>query len=31
MNSKVLKTLEYEKIIDQLVNCAGSLLGKELC
>ncbi len=31
MNSKVLKTLEYEKIIDQLVNCAGSLLGKDLC
>ena len=31
MNSKVLKTLEYEKIIEQLVNCAGSLLGKELC
>ena len=31
MNSKFLKTLEYEKIIDQLVNCAGSLLGKELC
>ena len=31
MNSKVLKTLEYEKIIEQLVNCAGSLLGKDLC
>ena len=31
MNSKVLKTLEYEKIIEQLVNCAGSLLGRELC
>ena len=31
MNSKVLKTLEYEKMIDQLVNCAGSPLGKELC
>ena len=31
MNSKVFKTLEYEKIIEQLVNCAGSLLGKELC
>ena len=31
MNSKVLRTLEYEKIIDQLVNCAGSLLGKDLC
>ncbi len=31
MNSKVLKTLEYEKIIEQLVSCAGSLLGKELC
>ena len=31
MNNKVFKTLEYEKIIEQLVNCAGSLLGKELC
>ena len=31
MNSKVFKTLEYEKIIEQLMNCAGSLLGKELC
>lgn len=31
MNSKVFKTLEYYKIIDQLVEFAGSLLGKELC
>lgn len=31
MNAKVLKTLEYYKIIDQLVEFAGSLLGKELC
>lgn len=31
MNTKVLKTLEYHKIIDRLADCAGSLLGKELC
>lgn len=31
MNAKVLKTLEYHKIIDQLTNLAGSLPGKELC
>lgn len=31
MNTKVLKTLEYNKIIERLTECAGSLLGKELC
>lgn len=31
MNTKVLKTLEYNKIIDKLVSHAGSALGKELC
>ena len=31
MNAKVLKTLEYHKIIDQLTELAGSQLGKELC
>ena len=31
MNSKVLKTLEYEKIIEHLVSFAGSVPGKELC
>lgn len=31
MNSKALKTLEYNKIIDKLVSLAGSALGKELC
>ena len=31
MNSKVLKTLEYEKIIEHLVGFAGSVPGKELC
>lgn len=31
MNDKVLRTLEYHKIIEQLTSFAGSLLGKELC
>lgn len=31
MNTKVLKTLEYHKIIDRLTELAGSVLGKELC
>lgn len=31
MNQKALKTLEYYKIIEQLTELAGSLLGKELC
>lgn len=31
MNAKVLKTLEYHKIIDQLTELAGSQPGKELC
>ena len=31
MNSKALNTLEYYKIIEQLTDFAGSLLGKELC
>ncbi len=31
MNRKALKTLEYDKIIEQLTEHAGSLLGKELC
>lgn len=31
MNAKVLKTLEYHKIIDALTELAGSAPGKELC
>ncbi len=31
MNEKVLKTLEYNKIIDILVDKAGSTPGKDLC
>ncbi len=31
MNEKVLKTLEYHKIIERLAELAGSPLGKELC
>ncbi len=31
MNTKVLKTLEYNKIIDRLTELAGSVPGKELC
>lgn len=31
MNEKVLKTLEYNKIIEKLVNAATSTLGKEKC
>ena len=31
MNEKVLKTLEYDKIIDQLVEHASSPMGKKLC
>ena len=31
MNSKVLKTLEFTKIIDKLTEYASSPLGKELC
>lgn len=31
MNEKALKTLEYYKIIEQLVTYAGSSLGKEIC
>lgn len=31
MNKKALKTLEYDKIIERLVNHASSPLGKELC
>lgn len=31
MNEKALKTLEYNKIIDQLVTYAGSSLGKDIC
>lgn len=31
MNEKVLRVLEYNKIIDQLMGHAGSSLGKELC
>ena len=30
MNEKVLKTLEYNKIIDQLAELASSRGGKEL-
>lgn len=31
MNAKALKTLEYDKIIDQLASFAGSPLAKEIC
>ncbi|MDO4522494.1 MAG: endonuclease MutS2 [Eubacteriales bacterium] len=31
MNQKALRTLEYQKIIDQLVGFAGSVPGRELC
>jgi len=31
MNSKVLNTLEYNKIIDQLTDQAASFMGKHLC
>ena len=31
MNQKALKTLEYDKIINQLTEYAASPLGKELC
>ncbi|MDO5293252.1 MAG: endonuclease MutS2 [bacterium] len=31
MNQKALKTLEFNKIIDQLTELASSSLGKELC
>lgn len=31
MNTKVLKTLEYQKIIDRLTEFAGSVPGKEKC
>ena len=31
MNQKALKTLEYNKIIDQLTEYASSFLGKEMC
>jgi len=31
MNSKALKTLEYNKIIDRLAAYASSLMGKEAC
>ncbi len=31
MNEKVLKTLEYDKIIGQLASCATSPLGREMC
>lgn len=31
MNKKALKTLEFNKIIDQLAELASSSLGKELC
>lgn len=31
MNEKVLKTLEYDKIIDQLAALAGSTLAKDKC
>ncbi len=31
MNEKALRTLEYNKIIEQLTSFAGSLLGKDLC
>lgn len=31
MNEKVLKTLEFNKIIEKLVNFAGSAMGREKC
>ena len=31
LNTKAIKTLEYNKIIDKLVQYAGSTLGKERC
>ena len=31
MNKKALKTLEYNKIIDLLTECADSRLGKDRC
>ena len=31
MNEKVLKTLEFNKIIDRLKELAGSTIGKEKC
>ena len=31
MNEKVLKILEYHKIIDQLSDYASSPMGKKLC
>ena len=31
MNEKALRILEYNKIIDRLVECAGSSMGKQLC
>lgn len=31
MNEKVLKTLEYNKIIDRLTDAASTSIGKELC
>ncbi|WP_167957316.1 endonuclease MutS2 [Anaerosporobacter faecicola] len=31
MNAKAINTLEYNKIIERLVQCAGSPLGKERC
>ncbi len=31
MNPKVIKTLEYDKIINRLTECANSPLGKEYC
>lgn len=31
MNEKALRTLEYNKIIDRLVEFAGSMPGKDLC
>lgn len=31
MNEKALKTLEYDKIIEQLTSRASSLLGKRMC
>ena len=31
MNKKVLNTLEYDKIVEQLAKLAGSDGGKKLC
>ena len=31
MNQKVLKTLEYYKIIERLIDCAASEPGKKMC